>query len=125
MGPSQVAKSIQLQNALNGRLGMNFSIVFLHDCPSGALQVFRRPVDMKFTGNRLHEALVPFENFWRSGYPAHGQERSVGAAAGSIGISEAFPMRECTGAGDPERIERSPADGDGIRCSSLVKTERL
>ncbi len=46
---------------------MNLGIVFFDDGIRYPLQVFAAPVDLKLTGNRIHEAFVSFKNGRRTG----------------------------------------------------------
>jgi hypothetical protein len=46
---------------------MDFDVVFLDEGASDSLEVFFGPVDFKVTGDCIHETLVSFENFGRTG----------------------------------------------------------
>ncbi len=44
---------------------------------------------------------------------------------GSIGIGQTFPVGQGSGSGNPQGIEGRPADGNRIRRTDLIQTQRL
>ncbi len=113
----------QLQDRLQGRLSVELRIVLLHAGPPHPLQVLPGPVDSEAAGDRLHEALVALEDQGRAGDPARRQEGGVGAGGGGVGVGQALPVGEGPGAGDPQRVEGGPADGQGVGGAPRIQPQ--
>jgi hypothetical protein len=112
----------KFQGAFDGRLRMDFGVVFLYDGVSHSLEVLFRLVDFEVAYDRIHKTFVPFEDFKRAGDAAPGQERRARCTKGRVRIGQPFPMRKRPGSRDTQRIKRSSGNGDGIGGLRFAQT---
>src|SRR5947209_1147745 len=104
---------------------MKLSVVLLHARASHSLQVLLAPVQLKVSGNGIHQTLVALEDFQGTRNAAHGKEGSVSSSKGGVRISQPLPVREASGAGDSQGVVGRSADRDSVRDSVLVKAQCL
>src|SRR5437763_11288560 len=104
---------------------MKLSVVLLDTGMSHGLKVLLRPVQLKVSGNGIHQALVALEDFQRTRNAAHGKEGGVSSSKSGVRISQPFPVREASGAGDAQGIIGCSTDRDSVRDSVLVKAQCL
>src|SRR5207244_4609595 len=90
-----------------------------------AFQVFLRPVDVELARDGFLESFVALKHLPRPSDTVHCQKSSVSAAEGGICRSQAFPVRQCAGARNTERIVSRAANGNGISSFVLIQRERL
>ena len=96
---------------------MKLGVVLFDAGTSHGLKVLLRPVQLKASGNGVHQALVALKDFQGAGYAAHSQERCMRGTKGCVGIRQPFPVGKLPGAGDAQGIVGSSADGDSVRDS--------
>src|SRR6266566_2346379 len=104
---------------------MKLCIVLLDARTTYSLQVLLRPVQLKASGNGVHQAFVALKNFQGAGYPAHSKEGSMSSAESCVRIGQPFPVGEAARACDAQGIVGCAADRDRVRNPMLVKTQRL
>src|SRR5438874_404483 len=103
---------------------MKFCIVLLDARTPHSLQVLLRPVQLKASGNGVHQAFVALKNFQGTGYPAHSKKCSMSSAESCVRISQPFPVGEAARACDAQGIVGCATDRDSVRNPMLVKTQR-
>ena len=115
----------QLEQRLERRLGVDLGVVALEEGAPDALEVLPFPVDLEVAGDRVHEALVPFEHLRRAADPTRGEEDSLDGAEGGEGVGEPLPLRQLAGAGHAQRVQRRAGDRDRVRRLRLAEAKRL
>ena len=68
---------LQLDDALDARLGVHPRVVFLDADAEHLFKVLALPVDLKGSGDGLEEPARALEDFHRPRHPAHGEKHRV------------------------------------------------
>src|SRR5262245_23761296 len=123
LGGDEAMLLFKLQDALDGRLRVNFGVVFFDYRSRHAFQVFARPIDLEGPGDGLHKSLVSLEDFRRPGHASHREESGVNAAERGVGVGQPFPVGRRAGAGDAQGVECRSADGDRVGGLYFIQTE--
>src|SRR6266566_7197062 len=103
---------------------MKLGVVLLDARTPYSLKVLLRPVQLKASGNGIHQAFVALKNFQGTGYPAHSKEGSMSSAESCVRISQPFPVGEAARACDAQGIVGCAAYRDRVGDTMLIKTQR-
>ena len=103
---------------------MDFGVVLLQDRPGNPLQVLGLPAQLEVAGHRVHEALLTLEYLEGTGNAAAGEQRRAGDSPGDVGVGQAFPVRQTSGASDAEPVERGAGDRDRVGGARRIEPER-
>src|SRR6266480_6787098 len=103
---------------------MKLCIVLLDARTPYSLQVLLRPVQLKASGNGIHQAFGALKNFQGTGYPSHSKEGSMSSAESCVRISQPFPIGEAARACDAQGIVGCAAYRDCVGDTRQVKTQR-
>src|SRR4030095_14313847 len=71
LGGDEAMLLFKFQDGLDGRLRVNFGVVFFDYRSRHSLQVFARPVDLEAAGDGLHKTLIPLEDLRRPRNATH------------------------------------------------------
>src|SRR5581483_12112269 len=102
---------------------MDLRIESFENGPFDTFQVLAEPIDLEDACYCIHEAFVTFENFEWACDTVHRQEHASCAAGRRVRERKPLPMRKLSGPGDPERVKRSTADGNGIGGTDVVEAQ--
>jgi len=77
IGRFESVSLLQLESRFDRGLRMDLGVVTLDYRTFDAIETLTSPVNSEGSGNGLHEALVPFKHFGRTGDAALGEERGL------------------------------------------------
>src|SRR6266571_773200 len=122
-GRFEAALLLKLQKRFDGRLRMDFGVVFFDDRSGHTFKVLVLPVDLERAGDGILESLVAFEYLERAGDASLGEKCRIYAASRSIRVSKPLPVRQGAGSRDTQRVEGCAADRNGVGRFHPVEAE--